>query len=78
MGLQAGEGVATPQVAVDRTGARRYFEKVKLYLTKYKSGELLKEGGACHELVFILKGEIAFSYIIRFFLLLHRIFSSLS
>ena len=40
----------------------RILEKVKLHFTKYKSGELLlKEGGACHELVFILKGEIASS-----------------
>ena len=40
----------------------RILEKVKLYFTKYKPGELLlKEGGACHELVFVLKGEIASS-----------------
>ena len=40
----------------------RILEKVKLHFTKYKPGELLlKEGGACHELVFVLKGEIASS-----------------
>ena len=40
----------------------RILEKVKLHFTKYKPGELLlKEGDACHELVFILKGEIASS-----------------
>ena len=38
------------------------FWKRKLHFTKYKPGELLlKEGGACHELVFVLKGEIASS-----------------
>lgn len=37
-------------------------EKVKLHFTKHKPGELLLRAGAsCHELVFILKGEVAAS-----------------
>lgn len=35
-------------------------EKVKLHFTKHKPGELLiAEGSPCHELVFVLKGEVA-------------------
>ncbi len=37
-------------------------EKVKLHFTKHKPGELLlQEGASCHELVFLLKGEVASS-----------------
>lgn len=37
-------------------------EKVKLHFTKHKPGELLlQEGAPCHELVFVLKGEIVSS-----------------
>ena len=37
-------------------------EKVKLQFTKHKPGELLlKEGTFCHELVFVLKGEVTSS-----------------
>lgn len=37
-------------------------EKVKLHFTKHKPGELLlQKGSSCHELVFILKGEVASS-----------------
>ena len=40
----------------------RILEKVKLHFTKHKPGELLlKEGTSCHELVFVLKGEVASS-----------------
>ena len=37
-------------------------EKVKLHFTKHKPGELLlQKDSSCHELVFILKGEVASS-----------------
>lgn len=40
----------------------RILEKVKLHFTKHKPGEvLLKEGTGCHELIFVLKGEISSS-----------------
>lgn len=40
----------------------RILEKVKLHFTKHKPGEvLLKEGAACNQLLFILKGEVSSS-----------------